>query len=420
MKLAALLASLPDQELHQLAAEHLRGEEIPSRHVLCGLLETTIRNFRFVHDVIYSRQPPAFAILLTLLDAPDHRHPSAQLRETVAILTRSFVEKIADGRILDRDEQLRLYRRVLYEARRSDLDIEPSEAALLAVLRRELGIAQVEHFFIEHHPELREFWDVERSYFHEVHAFTSSGLLFIDGPETVLPSDLVPLVRQALGVELSQTDVARLYAQLSNQELYDVLAGTHLKTTGSKDQRGQRLLDNMVQPSVVLSHVSLASLRDVAKAIGAALSGSKEQLIERIVAHVRAKQDEVVEDPSAATVLVEEPRALTETRFKALFGSLRGNQLADILGAFPDARQSGTKDVRTAALWGLKRSEVTLLSTLTHRDLDDVLWRLRLKMSGSKRDRIDRIILHFAALDENVLSAEHEPTDERTDPMRAH
>lgn len=420
MKLAALLASLPDQELHHLAAEHLRGEESPSRHVLCGLLETAIRNFRFVHDVIYSRQPPAFAILLTLLDASDHRHPSAQLREAVVALTRSFVDKIADGRILDREEQLRLYRRVLYEARRSDLDIEPSEAALLAVLRRELGIAQVEHFFIEHHPELREFWDVERSYFHEVHAFTSSGLLFIDGPETVLPNDLVPLVRQALGVELSYTDAARLYTQLSNQELYDALAAAHLKTTGSKDQRVQRLLDNMVQPSLVLSQVSLPSLRDLAKDIGAALSGSKEQLIDRIVVHVRAKQDEVLEDPDATTTLVEEPRALPEMRFKALFGSLRGNQLADILAAFPDARQSGTKEVRTTALWGLKRSEVTLLSTLTNRDLDDVLWRLRLKMSGSKRERIDRIISHFAELDEDVLSAEYGQVDERADPMTTH
>jgi hypothetical protein len=155
----------------------------------------------------------------------------------------------------------------------------------------------------------------------------------------------------------------------------------------------------------------LASLRELCKEIGATSSGSKEQLIDRIVTRTGAKQDELPDDPDASITVVEEQRALTETRFKALFGSLLGNQLAQILTAFPEARQTGTKDVRTTALWELKRAELTLLSTLTNRDLDDVMWRLRLKMSGTKRERIDRIIAYFAGLDEDSLTAEYIHTD---------
>jgi hypothetical protein len=404
MRLAALLAALPQDELEHVAAEHIRAPETTGKHALCAMLESTIKSFRFVQDLVYSRQPPTFAILLTLLETKDHRFPSAQLRETAMATTQRFVASIDAGDILARADQLRLYRRVLYHARRSDLDIDASEATLLAVLRRELGIAQVEHFLIEHHAELREFWNRDHSFLQELHALRSAGVVFAYGADTVLPADLVPMLRQALGLEMSSADCARLYGYLSNQDLGEALAAAQMKTSGSKEDKLQRLLGQLVQPRFVLAYVSLAGLRDLCREIGTTTSGTKEQLVDRILAHISAGRDDEVEEPPPPPV--EEPRALDEKRFKALFSSLRGQQLAAILAAFPDARQSGNKEQRTAVLWELNRSELTLLSVLTNRDLEETLWRLRLKSAGSKKERIDRVVGYFSSIDLSTFKSD--------------
>lgn len=404
MKLAALLAALPQDELEHLAAEHIQVPEATGKHALCAMLESTIKSFRFVQDLVYSRQPPTFAILLTLLETRDHRFPSVQLRETALATTERIVASIDAGEILARDEQLRLYRRVLYQARRSDLDIDASEATLLAVLRRELGIAQVEHFLIEHHAELREFWNRDHAFLQELHALRSAGVVFAHGADTLLPADLVPMLRQALGLEMTSADCARLYGYLSNQDLGEALAAAQMKTSGSKEEKLQRLLSQLVQPRFVLAHVSLAGLRELCREIGATTSGAKEQLVERVLAHISAGRDDEVEAPPPPPI--EEPRALDEQRFKALFSSLRGQQLAAILAAFPDARQSGNKEQRTSVLWELKRSELTLLSVLTNRDLEEVLGRLRLKLAGSKKERIDRIVGYFSSVDLSTIKSD--------------
>jgi hypothetical protein len=91
--------------------------------------------------------------------------------------TRKVTGLIDAGDLLARDGQLHLYRRALYEARRNDLDLNSSEAALLALLRRESAIAQVEHFLIEHHEDFREFWDRDDAFVHEEKALRSAGLI---------------------------------------------------------------------------------------------------------------------------------------------------------------------------------------------------------------------------------------------------
>src|SRR5262249_34435740 len=88
-----------------------------------------------------------------------------------------------------------------------------------------------------------------------------------------------------------------------------------------------------------------------------------------------------------------------ESRFRLLFGSLTGNELADILGGFQELRQSGSKMIRVSTLWDAHRSERTLLNVLMNRQLEDVLYRLELRLAGSKAERTDRLIEHLAAID---------------------
>ena len=293
-----------------------------------------------------------------------------------------------------RDDQLHLYRRALYEARRNDLDLNSSEAALLALLRRESGIAQVEHFLIEHHQDLREFWDKDDSFAHEEKALRSAGLLFVHDERVVIPEDVAPAIWQTLGIDMPTDSARRLFGYLSNSELASALEGAGSRTSGSKEARLERMLLERIQPRIVLRSVGLSTLKDICRETDASVSGNKDELIERIVAHFAQGKDQQEEEPVEPPR--REPRRLDQEHFETLFSALLHQELTDILRRFPDLRQTGTKETRIRTLWDAHLSETTLLSELMNRQLEDVLHRLGLRLGGSKNDRIERIIHHFA------------------------
>src|SRR5688500_8859225 len=131
MRLAALLSSLPEEDLDRLASEHVRTDERLPRPQLCNFLEGALRSYRVVSDFIINRQPPTFAILTLLLDSPGHEMPVEGFRERAQAETERIEDLIESGDLLSRDNQLRLYRCSLIEARRNDLDLDSSEASLL-------------------------------------------------------------------------------------------------------------------------------------------------------------------------------------------------------------------------------------------------------------------------------------------------
>jgi hypothetical protein len=290
-----------------------------------------------------------------------------------------------------------VYRRVLYQARSNDQLIDGSEAAILGVLRQELEVSQVKHFLIEHHADLREFWRQDGAFVRELHTLRSAGLVYVRDGNTLLPEDLASVIRNVLGLDMSSVAAPRLYGYLSNQDLYEALAAIHAPTSGSKEERFDRLVAHMAQPRVILRvrAIGLERLRDVCKEIGANVSGAKEELVNRIVAHVAAGRD-IHREPEPPPP-VEEPRRLDQVRFAALFSTLRAQDLAAILAQF-ELRRWGTKDVQVQTLWDVHRSEETLLNALSSTDLETLLKRLGIKSAGSKADRIQRAIAFVAEL----------------------
>jgi hypothetical protein len=402
MRLAEALVSAPSKDLDELAVRLIHPEGELPKPLVCNTLDGIIRNFRYVQDFLFDRQPPAFSILSALLEADHYALSEDVLRDAVDARTRRICQLISDGSILHRADSLRLYRRVLYEARRNGIDIDASESAILGVLRRELGILHVEHFLIEHHSDLHEFWRADDAFDREMRELRSGGLLFSSDAGVALPEDLVPLVFQALGMDMTPACSGRLFSRLSVTELADALAIVEAKTSGTKEERAERLLMHMVPPRAILRLVSLDTLRTICRDASKATSGSKEELVERIVALFAAGLDEA-EPEAPAPEPVREQRSLNEQRFHALFCSLRGGELTDILEEFPDLRKSGVKEVRAATLWASPSSEATLLLKLSNRQLEDILVRLRLKISGSKHERVERIIQNFATTDLDSL-----------------
>jgi hypothetical protein len=403
MRLAALLAELPHDQLERLALEHLGRDEAITPAALCTTLEGVLRSYSFVRRFVANRLPPTFAIFELLLDSEGWSHPAATFRDAVTERTRQLCERVATSALVGRDDSLRTYRRVLVEARRNDLQLDGSEMAILGVLRRELSVRNVEHFLIEHHADFQEFWSRERGFLDETNALRSCGMIFGHEGNIILAEELVPLVRQTLGLEMSGESRKRLFALLSASDLGDVLGQLALKSSGNREEKLGRLLASYVQPTEVLRLLSLQVLRDLCRSANATTSGSKDDLVERLGTHFLHSLDlrpTEVEIPAAP---VAEPRELDPSQFTALFASLRGDDLTDILGDIDSARVTGAKETKIALLAASPFAEATLLGKLTNKALEETLLRLRLRSSGSKAERVARLIdAHRTAPDATV------------------
>jgi SAP domain-containing protein len=391
MRLARLLADLTTEQLDLLAIEHFGADPSVVHTSLLTTLEGVLKSFAFVRTFVVNRKPPAFTILEALLDAPGFARPASGFREHVRDRTTELCQLVESREILHRDQQLHLYRRVLVEALRSDLILDASETAILGVLRRELGIRQAEHFLVEHHSDLREFWSNECGFLHEMSVLRSVGLIFAHENQFLIADEVVPALRQVLGLELSKASRRRLYQQLSGNDLADTLQNADLKTSGSKDDKVERLIENYVQPREILSSFGIGGLRDMCRTYGASVSGSKDDLVERLIEHFVDGHDE---RPTEAPAPTPEPefKALEEERFKVLFSALRGDELSDILQSVGSSRSTGSKDFKVALLWQSRFAERTLLEVLTNRSIEDVLKHFGLRTSGAKRERVERII----------------------------
>jgi hypothetical protein len=407
MRLAALLAELPHDELERLAAEHLGEDENVSRTALCATLEGVLRSYSFVRKFVCDQFPPTFSILEALLDAEGWALAAQTFRDAVTERTRALVRQVADGDLVGRDSGLRLYRRVLVEARRNDLVLDASETAILGVLRRELDIRPVEHFLLEHHQDFHEFWANDDAFLTAMNALRSCGLVFGHEGNVLLAEEVVPLVRQTLGLEMPSANRKRALSLLSGGELGEVLGALGYKTSGSRDERLDRVMTNYVQPSDALRLSSLQSLRDACRRLDLPSSGVKEDLVDRLVecflyeADIRPKV-KAAPPPSPEP----EPRVIEPVRLRALFSSLRGDDLTDILAGIDSGRITGAKETKLSLVIGSPYSEVSLLEKLSNRALEEALARLHLKTAGSKRERVDRLVEYFRTVPEMLLGVE--------------
>ena len=397
MKLAEAITRLNMEDLSVLAADKIDDIDSMSPSLLASNLESVLKSFAHVQRSALTRLPPAFTILILLLEATNGMLPIRELNSLSVDECNRIRKALDDREILD-TENARLYRRVLVEAWRSGVELDTSESTLLGVLRHELGLSVTDHLLLAHHGECVFLWQDDAEFERELNKLKLAGLVFVVGDVAYLPDELVPHVRRAVGL-LANRDVSRrLYGWLSNPDLASALTLIDCKASGSKSEKIDRLLSNWAHVDAVLSCVNITELRDIARSAGCAMYGSKEEVIDRLIAHFVDGLD-VPPPAEPAAEPTREERALSDSQFQSLFMSLSGAELAEILAAYPDGKQTGSKQVRVATLAATVSSETSLLLNLSNRRLADVLERLDLRTSGSKMHRIERILDRFASDD---------------------
>jgi len=395
MRLLDILSTLDDHMLAELKAEHLGNDGEESRSDVCLNLERELRSPNHVRATVMNLQPPGFCILTHLLDSEDYSVPFAHLKERVMEESLILAARVSSGDLAGGNRDRDVYRRVLVEARRSDLELDPSEIKLLSILRVALGIRTVEHFLMEHHEDFHGFWRTDHAFLDVMRTMRGRGLAFMTDGRLRLPADLVPTVRQVLGMEGTLGSRKRLYEKINNEYLRSALEAAGLKLSGAKEERVQRLLDHYVQPREVLELLSLVDLREACRDAAVAVAGTKDALVDRLAHHFASGWDIRAPEPPVPPPPPEE-RILTPEAFTALFESLRGEDLSDILTGIDSPRVTGSKEAKVALLRECPLSEASLLMHLDAKQLESILSKRRLKVAGSKRERVTRLLMDAA------------------------
>jgi hypothetical protein len=396
MKLAEILNSYKIETLEQLSANKIPDIDnirLP-REVLAEELSSHLQKYHHVQKSISLRNPPSYLILSKILESPGYRAPVKGFKESVRKETEALVSRATKGDGLRARKDYSLYLSILQCAWESDDTIDASEARLLARLREELEISFTEHVVLEHHETLQTYWYRENYYERERNHLISSGIIFPYESDFLIPDELGALIRKVWGYALSREQYERLLGYASGADLEDSLKKGELAYYGSLQEKAARLIDNHVSPRRALRAMGIDSLREIARKIGAPISGTKEEIIENLVDFMDDDEDLRVKEEREQKLAppVPESKTLSKESFAELFATLTNEQLYSVASGLRQVRKSGTKDRKVENLWDSPYSEVTLLNRLSNAELYELCARRHQKVAGSKQEKIERLV----------------------------
>jgi hypothetical protein len=423
MRVAEILAQYPDATLDRLASDKV--DEVANlrlpREVLIQEIAAALASLSYVGEALAPAQPPTYAFLKLLLDSEGHTEEVQGFRDRVLDTTMWLTEMADGGKGLPSNKNYPLYLQILYAAWEDDGHVDRSEALLLGALRKELGLGIREHLLLEHHSLVRPLWDTPKAYTDCRKLLLGTGLVLIHEDRYVLADEVAQQIRRCWEIDLEDSAYGRLLQQLNGAQLREALEASALPLSGSKEERVQRLIEALVPPSEVLDVLHIDEVKDLCRRCDLPVSQAKADLIGSLIEHFDSGRDllppeeaEAEREPPAP-----EPRELPPEQLTVLLERLKLDQLYDIL-ARRGLRRSGSKSERVERLVDSPWSEATLLGELRHRELVELCRRLGVQVSGVKSELIERLISWAAGQELGTVfsddeSAEKSVTDVRKD-----
>jgi hypothetical protein len=407
MKLGELLGPLGKQKIVDLAHRIVPGAEEVQQHMLSRSVESVLRGGGQVEQTIQSRRPPVMALLRELLEAPGYRAIQADVEKRATTAGKVWMEKVAAGDLVGRDDSCRIYRRLLAAAWKNNLKLDQSETALLGFLRQELRMTAAEHFLVAYHSSVQPFWRAPKSFTVVLDALETHGIVYKLGEDIVLPEEFVPRVRRTIGIYMNRRAERRLLGHLSNADLKSALESHQLRAAGPKETRGERLIEHLTPVPGILEVVHIRDLRTIARKTGAKVSGPKEDVIARLIEHFESGSDLEVGATDEVAVAEVEPKATGRKSFGSLFEPLTGRRLASICDR-RGLKISGSKEVQLQTLWDSPLSEHSLLRGLKNPEIRDLCRKHDLDHRGSKDEMINRLVSHHSNKRHGLVGAERE------------
>jgi len=183
----------------------------------------------------------------------------------------------------------------------------------------------------------------------------------------------------------------RLLDEIGNDDLRDALADAHLRMTGSKPERIERLVEALVGADRILDRIHIHELKEIARRHGLSVSGSKDETILRLCEHFDADGDLRPEEGAPETSPPAESKSLKREGFGKLFDCFAGHQLKQALIDL-EQRHSGSKEKQIETLWESPFSEATILDRFSNPELQEALERSGAPSRGNKNERIARLV----------------------------
>ncbi|MES0490253.1 MAG: hypothetical protein ABUK01_09685 [Leptospirales bacterium] len=401
MKLNDILNSYQIESLEQLATGKIQDIDhikLP-REVLVDELSNHLLKFYYIQKSLSLRNPPSYLILSKIIDEPDHKISVKGFKDAIKKNTEIFIKSATKGEGLRSKKDYSLYLKMLQVAWESDSSIDLSEYRLLMALRDELDISFKEHIILEHHESLTTYWFSENYYERERNHLIASGILHpLEGYFTIA-SEMIPIIRKTWGFSLTNEQYQRLLEQIPSHDLTEILKKNELSISGSAAEKSIRIIENYVSPRNALNNLSNDILRDAARKIGSQISGSKSDIIENIIDFIDSDEDLRRKEELEKKLAPPKPeeKVLGKEAFHQIFTPLSNEQLYSIASGLRKINKSGSKMNRIQSIWDSIYSENTLLNQLSSSELYDLCSKLNVKVSGSKQDKISRIVDNFSS-----------------------
>ncbi|TGG95040.1 hypothetical protein E4656_01020 [Natronospirillum operosum] len=402
-----VLKQSTDEGLDHLAKDKL--DEVANvrlpRIIVEQEIAAALGSFSYVAGVLSASYPPTYAFLKLLMEEPDHAVSAAGFRERVLRRTDELTVWVESGAGLPGHKDYGLYRTMLAAAWEDEQRVNESEARMLEALREALGMSMREHLLIEHHPEIRRLWDGSKAYESARNYLLSRGIVLALDEQYILADEVRLQIRRYWGMELHDADYRVLLDQLTGAHLRGALEAHGLPLSGSKDERIERLVQGLISPSSVLEMLSLADLKDLARGLGMQVSLVKAELVSRIIAHFDHPPEHTdAEEEVVQEVEEEPPRKLGAEELYGLLSTFSGNLLYEMLAALGLPR-SGTKADRISRLVESPYSEYTMFQQLRRKDLVAICRKMNLPIYGLKDEVIERLCAAPAPEEEEALEA---------------
>jgi len=396
MKISEILEKYSDAAIDQLAADKVDESanlRLP-RSIIIQEIISALSSLTYVAEALAPSKPPTYAFIKLLLEAENHILPVEGFQEKVMQATLDMTRKAQNGEGLSTMKNYQLYINILKNAWESGSEIDRSEAQLLEALRNELGIWNREHFLLEHHPDVRKLWDISGSYVSARNHLLITGLVSTFENNYVVADEVALQIRRIWGIDLEKDCFKRMLNGLKNEQLHSSLEKMGLMVGGTKEEKTERIINALVPPSELLDTISVEELREYCRQNNIQVSGKKSDVITNIIYHFDQRNDlKTNEEEVAEPLLPSEPevRELNNESFSKLLENLTNDQLYDILTK-GYLKTSGTKEEKIKRLIESPWSERNLLNNLRKIELSNLCWRLGIPVSGIKDEIIERII----------------------------
>lgn len=253
-------------------------------------IEQTLR----VADRPYSTRILQQNILEALLNKQDRRATEEEIVQDVRSLEKQILEEAQEPEeslAYEDDDALSTLRAVLSVAVEDD-QVSPEELDLIHQLRRKLGIQerskQIVLAQLNHFPRAGNEPHSPSELSNALTELQKLGVVFhcnhLDGGVYLIPEELVPGVKHALGIELSDKPWRLLLQNLKKSHLSTMLKARGLPGYGVKDELIDRVVHAGIAPSDALDELTTRELYEVLDDLaGAKVSGSKDERIQRII-----------------------------------------------------------------------------------------------------------------------------------------